>query len=86
MPRCAGIRRAGAAALDLAWVAAGWYDGFWEMKLHPWDMAAGALLVLEAGGLVTGLDGEASYLHSGAIVAATPKIFPDLLKLLTAPA
>jgi myo-inositol-1(or 4)-monophosphatase len=82
MPKTAGIRRAGAAALDLAWVAAGYYDGFWEMKLNRWDMAAGALLVLEAGGLVTGIDGEDTWMQSGAIVAGTPKIFPELLKTL----
>ncbi len=84
MPKTAGIRRAGAAALDLAWVAASYYDGFWEIGLKPWDMAAGALLVLEAGGLVTGLDGEASFMQTGAIVAATPKLFPELLTLLQA--
>ncbi len=82
MPKTAGLRRPGSAALDLAYVAAGFYDGFWEMKLSPWDMAAGALLIMEAGGLVTGIDGEDSYMDSGAIVAATPKIFPELLKIL----
>lgn len=84
MPKTAGLRRPGSAALDLAYVAAGFYDGFWEMKLSPWDMAAGALLIMEAGGLVTGIDGEDSYMDSGAIVAATPKIFPELLKILQA--
>jgi myo-inositol-1(or 4)-monophosphatase len=82
MPKCAGLRRPGAAALDLAYVAAGFFDGFWEMKLNQWDMAAGALLIQEAGGLVTGIDGEDSYMDSGSIVAATPKIFPELLKVL----
>lgn len=84
MPKTAGIRRPGSAALDLAYVAAGFYDGFWEMKLNAWDMAAGALLIQEAGGLVTGIDGEDSYLESGAIVAGTPKIFAELLKTLQA--
>jgi myo-inositol-1(or 4)-monophosphatase len=84
MPKCAGLRRPGAAALDLAYVAAGYFDGFWEMKLNQWDMAAGALLIQEAGGLVTGIDGEDTYMESGAIVAATPKIFPELLKTLQA--
>ena len=84
MPKTAGIRRPGSAALDLAYVAAGFYDGFWEMKLNAWDMAAGALLIQEAGGLVTGIDGEDSYLDSGAIVAGTPKIFAELLKILQA--
>lgn len=86
MPKCAGLRRPGAAALDLAYVAAGFFDGFWEMKLNQWDMAAGALLIQEAGGLVTGIDGEDSYMDSGSIVAATPKIFPELLKTLQAKA
>ena len=84
MPKTAGIRRPGSAALDLAYVAAGFYDGFWEMKLNQWDMAAGALLIMEAGGLVTGIDGEDSYMDSGAIVAGTPKIFAELLKTLQA--
>jgi myo-inositol-1(or 4)-monophosphatase len=84
MPKCAGLRRPGAAALDLAYVAAGYFDGFWEMKLSQWDMAAGALLIQEAGGLVTGIDGEDTYMQSGAIVAGTPKIFPELLKTLQA--
>jgi myo-inositol-1(or 4)-monophosphatase len=84
MPKCAGLRRPGAAALDLAYVAAGRFDGFWEMKLNQWDMAAGALLIQEAGGLVTGIDGEDTYMQSGAIVAGTPKIFPELLKTLQA--
>ncbi len=84
MPKCAGLRRPGAAALDLAYVAAGYFDGFWEMKLNQWDMAAGALLIQEAGGLVTGIDGEDTYMQSGSIVAGTPKIFPELLKTLQA--
>jgi myo-inositol-1(or 4)-monophosphatase len=82
MPKCAGLRRPGAAALDLAYVAAGYFDGFWEMKLNQWDMAAGALLIQEAGGLVTGIDGEDTYMQSGSIIAATPKVFPELLKVL----
>jgi myo-inositol-1(or 4)-monophosphatase len=80
----AGIRRAGAAALDLAYVAAGRLDAFWELGLAPWDMAAGALLIQEAGGLVGDLDGEARYLAIGDIVAATPKVFPQLLAALKA--
>ena len=78
----AGIRRPGAAALDLAYVAAGRYDGFWEIGLAPWDMAAGALLVLEAGGLVSDLEGENNYLDTGAIVAGTPKVFAPLLSVI----
>jgi len=79
---CAGIRRPGAAALDLAYVAAGRFDGFWEMGLAPWDMAAGALLVQEAGGLVGGFGGDGDYLESGEIVAGSPKVFAQLLALV----
>lgn len=75
----AGIRRPGSAALDLAYVACGRYDGFWEMGLSPWDMAAGALMVREAGGLVTDLTGGDAYLEQGSIVAGTPKMFRQLL-------
>jgi myo-inositol-1(or 4)-monophosphatase len=82
IPKVAGIRRPGAAALDLAYVAAGRYDGFWEMGLAPWDMAAGALLVQEAGGLVADFRGEADYLASGRIVAGNPKIFAQMLQTL----
>lgn len=82
--KTAGQRRPGAASLDLAYVACGRYDGFWEFGLSPWDMAAGALLISEAGGLVSDLRGEASYLETGNIVAGTPKIFAPLLKLIEA--
>jgi myo-inositol-1(or 4)-monophosphatase len=74
-----GVRRAGAAALDLAYVACGRLDAFWEMGLSPWDMAAGALLVQEAGGLVGDFKGDGGYMESGDICAATPKIFSSLL-------
>jgi len=77
-----GIRRPGAAALDLAWVAAGRFDGFWEMGLSPWDMAAGALLVREAGGLVGDFAGEERFMDSGRIVASNGKIFAAILKAL----
>jgi len=69
MARAAGVRRMGAAALDLAYVAAGRFDAFWERGLSPWDVAAGALLVREAGGFVTGLDGSEDVLKADAIVA-----------------
>ena len=82
MERTAGLRRPGAAALDLAYVAAGYYDGFWEMGLSPWDIAAGSLLVLEAGGLVGDLQGNETYLESGHVLAATPKIFPQMIQAL----
>ena len=77
-----GIRRPGAAALDLAWVAAGRFDGFWEMGLSAWDMAAGALLVREAGGLVGDFAGEERFMDSGRIVASNGKIFAAILKAL----
>ena len=80
--KTAGQRRPGAASLDLAYVACGRYDAFWEFGLAPWDMAAGTLLISEAGGLVSDLRGEASYLETGNIVAGTPKIFAPLLNLI----
>jgi myo-inositol-1(or 4)-monophosphatase len=80
MTAAAGVRRAGAAALDLAYVAAGRMDAFWELGLSPWDMAAGALMVQEAGGLVGDLQGNSTWLESGDIAAATPKVFPQLLQ------
>lgn len=78
----AGIRRAGSAALDLAWVAAGRLDGFWEYGLHSWDIAAGALLVTEAGGLVGDFTGGHRYLDNGNIVAASPRIFKAMLQTI----
>lgn len=80
--KCAGMRRPGAAALDLAYVAAGRLDGFWEMGLSPWDMAAGSLLIQEAGGLVSDFKGEQDYMAKGDIVAGNPKIFGQLLPIL----
>ncbi len=74
----AGIRRAGSAALDLAAVAAGRFDGFWEEGLGPWDMAAGALLIEEAGGVVTDFQGGDRYLETGAIVAGAPGVQQEL--------
>ena len=78
----AGLRRPGAAALDLAYVAAGSYDGFFEVGLNPWDVAAGSLLVLEAGGLIGDLSGEGDYLYGGQVIAASPKIFAQMVTLL----
>jgi len=80
--KTAGQRRPGAASLDLAYVACGRYDGFWEFGLSPWDMAAGALLISEAGGLVSDLRGEPNYLETGNLIAGTPKVFAPLLKLV----
>jgi len=77
MPQVAGIRRAGSAALDLAWVAAGRYDGYWELHLNPWDIAAGILLVREAGGFVTDPEGGDAF-ATGDVVAATPGLHPKL--------
>ena len=76
-----GLRRLGAAALDLAYVAAGRYDGFWEANLQIWDIAAGALLVQEAGGVVSDLHGRNQYLSNGDIVAASPKAHSELVKI-----
>jgi len=80
--RSAGIRRPGSASLDLSWLAAGRIDGFWEFGLAPWDMAAGALLIMEAGGLVSDLSGEGNYLKTGNIVGGTPKVFNQLLQAI----
>lgn len=82
--KVAGVRRFGSAALDLAWVAAGRYDGYWERDLKPWDIAAGSLLVTEAGGKVTDADGEQDILASGSICAANLDIHPLILDRLRA--
>jgi myo-inositol-1(or 4)-monophosphatase len=83
MQNCAGVRRPGAAALDLCYVAAGWYDGFFETGLQPWDAAAGSLMITEAGGLVGNFTGEADYLYQREIVAGNPKIYAQLVQTLT---
>lgn len=80
MPLVAGIRRSGSAALDLAWLAAGRYDGFWERNLSEWDIAAGILLVKEAGGVVTGINGSKNDLLEGNILAGNERIHDLLLK------
>jgi myo-inositol-1(or 4)-monophosphatase len=82
MSKSSGVRRAGAAALDLAYVACGRLDAFWELGLAPWDMAAGALLIQEAGGLVADMTGEQDFMSTGDVVAATPKIFPAVLEAM----
>ncbi|MEI6545873.1 MAG: inositol monophosphatase family protein [Burkholderiales bacterium] len=79
--RAAGVRRPGAAALDLAYVACGRYDGFFEIGLMPWDVAAGSLLVSEAGGLIGDLAGEADCIFSKQVLAATPKVFSQMVTL-----
>ena len=82
MPACAGLRRPGAAALDLCYVAAGWYDGFFETGLQPWDMAAGTLIITEAGGLVGNFTGEADFLYQRELVAGNPKVYGQMIGLL----
>ena len=81
--KSAGLRRPGSAALDLAYVAAGRLDGFFELRLKPWDLAAGALMVSEAGGIVSDFKGEGNYLHYGDVVAGSPKVFVQMLNVLT---
>ncbi|MBK6909676.1 MAG: inositol monophosphatase [bacterium] len=78
-PRCRAIRRAGSAALDLCWTAQGIFDGFWEHKLSPWDIAAGALIVQEAGGVCSDFMGDDAFLNSGNIVGAAPVIHQHIL-------
>lgn len=82
MPLCAGLRRPGAAALDLCYVAAGWYDAFFETGLSPWDVAAGSLIVSEAGGLVGNFTGEADFLYQREILAGSPKVYAQLVPIL----
>ena len=82
MQSCAGVRRPGAAALDLCYVAAGCYDGFFETGLSPWDMAAGSLMVTEAGGLIGNFTGDADFLYQREVVAGNPKIYGQLVQLL----
>ena len=82
MQRTAGLRRPGAAALDLAYVAAGFTDGFFEIGLQAWDMAAGALLVTEAGGLVGNFTGESNYIDQKECMAANPRIYAQMVPLL----
>ena len=77
-----GIRRPGSAALDLAYVAAGFSDGFFELNLSAWDIAAGSLLVQEAGGIVGDFEGNESWLKTGNIVAGNPKVFAQMLQVL----
>ncbi len=82
LPVCSGVRRWGAAALDLAYVAAGRYDGFWERGLHPWDMAAGMLIVREAGGLVEPIAKGCDILNDGGILCANEPLFNQFAKVI----
>lgn len=81
-PKVAGIRRAGSAALDLAYLAAGRMDGFWEIELNIWDIAAGALLVKEAGGFIGDFSGRGKYLETGNVVAGNDSVFKEILKTI----
>ncbi|MDX1795817.1 MAG: inositol monophosphatase family protein [Hydrogenovibrio sp.] len=83
MLNTAGIRRPGSAALDLAYVACGRVDGYWELNLKPWDIAAGALIVSEAGGIVTDMQGGDKYLESGSLIAANPKMLKAMAKVIS---
>jgi myo-inositol-1(or 4)-monophosphatase len=80
--KTAGLRRPGSAALDLAWVAAGRMDGFFEIGLNAWDIAAGCLLIMEAGGLVSDFAGNENFLQNGHVVAGNPKVFVQLLQAI----
>jgi myo-inositol-1(or 4)-monophosphatase len=81
-----GVRRMGSAALDMAYVAAGRFEGYWETGLHPWDIAAGVVIVKEAGGFVTDMNGGADMLGTGSVIAANDALHPALTKLLKAAA
>jgi myo-inositol-1(or 4)-monophosphatase len=85
-PRVAGVRRYGSAALDIAWVAAGRYDGYWERNLNPWDLAAGVLLMTEAGGKVSTADGEGDPLKANSVCASNLELHPLILERLRAAA
>ena len=83
MREVAGIRRTGSAALDLAYIAAGRFDGYWERNLKPWDMAAGIVIVREAGGIVTSLDGSDKMLESGDVIAANIQMHKALMPFVS---
>jgi myo-inositol-1(or 4)-monophosphatase len=83
MPHVSGIRRMGAAALDLAYVAAGRFDGFWETSLNPWDVAAGIVLIQEAGGFITGIDGKSPALNAETVVAGNALMHKTLAMAIT---
>lgn len=82
LPQTGDMRRAGSAALDLAYVAAGRLDGFFEIGLQPWDIAAGVLLIREAGGLISDFDGKENYLASGNVISGNPKVFKGLIQVI----
>jgi len=82
MQNCAGVRRPGAAALDLCYVAAGYYDGFFETGLSPWDIAAGSLMITEAGGLIGNFTGESDFMYQREVVAGNPKVYAQMVSIL----
>ncbi len=82
MQSCAGLRRPGAAALDLCYVAAGYCDGFFETGLSPWDIAAGSLIITEAGGLIGNFTGESDFMYQREVMAASPRIYAQMVKIL----
>lgn len=84
LPKVAGLRRTGSSALDLAWVACGRFDGFWERALAPWDLAAGIVILREAGGLVSDLDDRQNMMATGDIIAANENLHPQIFKTLKA--
>ncbi|MBW0158711.1 inositol monophosphatase [Sedimentimonas flavescens] len=86
MPVCAGVRRFGSAALDLAYVAAGRYEGYWERGINPWDMAAGLILVKEAGGFIGPVREGRDIFESGSVIAANAEMFEPMCKILRQPA
>ncbi|MBX3618585.1 MAG: inositol monophosphatase [Rhizobacter sp.] len=83
MQACAGVRRPGAAALDLCYVAAGYYDAFFETGLNPWDIAAASLIITEAGGLIGNFTGEADFMYQREVVAGNPKIYGQMVNILS---
>jgi len=82
MQACAGVRRPGAAALDLCYVAAGYYDGFFETGLSPWDIAAASLMITEAGGLIGNFTGESDFMYQREVVAGNPKVYAQMVSIL----
>jgi myo-inositol-1(or 4)-monophosphatase len=82
MQNCAGVRRPGAAALDLCYVAAGYYDGFFETGLNPWDIAAASLMITEAGGLIGNFTGESDFMYQREVVAGNPKVYAQMVSIL----
>mgnify|MGYP000615504045 FL=1 len=82
LPACAGVRRWGSAALDMAYVATGRYEGFWERRLHAWDLAAGIILVQEAGGLVQGINPDDNIIETGEVICANEPIFETFSKVV----